>query len=85
MAMATPVITTSQTLKALQTKTGQDIVVADTPPAIAQTVINLLTDDTLRQRIGQAGRRYVETHHDWKVTTKKLEAIYREAMALHNK
>lgn len=82
MAMATPVITTSQTLTALQTKAGQDIVVADTPQAMAQAVLNLLTDDTLRQRIGQAGRRYVETYHDWKAITKKLEEVYRKAIAL---
>jgi hypothetical protein len=25
----------------------------------------LLQDDGLRQRLGAAGRRYVEAHHDW--------------------
>ena len=84
MAMATPVITTSQTLTALQTKAEQDVLVADTPQAMAQTVLNLLTDNTLCQRIGQAGRRYVETYHDWKVTAKKLEDVYRETIALKN-
>lgn len=82
MAMATPVITTSQTLTALQTKPGQDILTADTPQAMVQAVLTLLTDDALRHRIGQAGRRYVETYHDWQVTTKKLEDLYRETMAL---
>ena len=82
MAMATPVITTPQTVTSLQTKTEQDIVVADTPQAMAQAVLNLLTDASLRQQIGQAGRNYVETYHDWKVTTQKLVEVYREAMAL---
>jgi glycosyltransferase involved in cell wall biosynthesis len=40
-----------------------------------------LSDNTLRQRIGQAGRRYVETYHNWEAVAKKLEAVYREVIA----
>ena len=78
MAMSTPVITTGQTLTALQTQVDRDILVGDTPEAIAQAVNKLLSNDQLRQRLGQAGRRYVETHHDWNVAAERLEGIYRE-------
>ena len=80
MAMATPVITTSQTLAALQTQVDHDILVGDKPEAIAQEVNKLLTNDLLCQKLGQAGRRYVETHHDWNVVVERLEDIYREVM-----
>jgi sugar transferase (PEP-CTERM/EpsH1 system associated) len=80
MAMATPVITTPQTLTALQTQVGQNVLAADTPQTTAQTTINLLADNNMQQRIGQAGRRYVETYHDWDFITKKLEEAYREVI-----
>ncbi len=80
MAMATPVVSTPQAITALQVKPGQDLLVADTPRGIAETVIALLGDDALRHRIGQAGRQYVETHHDWDKSAEKLEEVYREVI-----
>ena len=83
MAMATPVISTPQAVSALQTQSGEEVMVADTPPAIAQTAVQLLTDKKLCRQIGEGGRRYVETYHDWKVVTHKLATVYREAMTFH--
>ncbi len=81
MAMCTPVVSTPQAVSALKIETGQDALIADTPQAMAQAVIKLLTDTELCQRVGQAGRRYVETHNDWQVMAQRLTAIYREVMA----
>ena len=80
MAMATPVVSTPQSLTALQAEVGQDVLAASTFPEIAQAVLTLLTDKALCQRLGQAGRRYVESHHDWRVVTQKLVDIYRQVM-----
>jgi glycosyltransferase involved in cell wall biosynthesis len=81
MAMVTPVVSTPQAVSALQVQTGQDVLVGDTPAAMAQTVITLLNNPTLRQQVGQAGRRYIETHHDWKLAAARLEAVYWDVMA----
>lgn len=78
MAMATPVVSTPQAVSALQVQAGQDVLVADTPEAMARASISLLTDESLRQGLGQAGRRYVEIHHDWNRAAEKLENIYHE-------
>ena len=80
MAMATPVVTTPQTLASLQVQIGRDILVADTPRLIADAVANLLTDRELWQQLSQAGRRYVESHHSWGAAVEKLETVYRDAM-----
>lgn len=82
MAMATPVISTPQALSALQVQSGQEAIAADTPQHMAQAVVKLLTNAPLRQRIGETGRRYVETCHDWQAIVKKLERVYREVMAV---
>jgi glycosyltransferase involved in cell wall biosynthesis len=79
MAMATPVISTPQAVSALQVRGGQDVLVAGAPQAMAEEVVHLLTDDTRRQYLGQAGRLYVETYHDWKAIAAKLESIYLES------
>ncbi len=81
MAMATPVISTPQATTALKTQAKETLRVANTPQAMAQEVLTLLKDETLRQRIGQAGRHYVETHHNWSVIAEQLETIYREVIA----
>jgi sugar transferase (PEP-CTERM/EpsH1 system associated) len=81
MAMATPVVSTPQATTALQTQAGQDLLVADTAQGIAESILALLADQGLRRRIGQAGRRYVETYHNWTTIAEKLEGIYRQAMA----
>jgi glycosyltransferase involved in cell wall biosynthesis len=81
MAMATPVVSTPQATAALQAEPGRDLLVADTPQAIADVVTGLLTDFTLSQRVGQAGRRYVETNHYWNTSAERLEGVYREATA----
>ncbi len=80
MAMATPVVSTPQATAALQAEPGRDLLVADTPQAIAGAVMTLLADETLRQQIGRRGWRYVETYHNWNTAAEKLEEVYREVM-----
>ncbi len=81
MAMTTPVVSTPQAVSALQIQAGQEALVAGTPEEMAQAAVILLTDDTLRWRIGQTGRRYVETYHNWESVAKKLGAVYQEVIA----
>jgi len=81
MAMATSVVSTLQATAALQVRPGRDLLVADTLQACAEAVLTLLADEGLRQRVGQAGRRYVETHHDWDRIVGRLEGVYGDAIA----
>jgi glycosyltransferase involved in cell wall biosynthesis len=80
MAMVTPVVSTPQSVSALQTQIGQDVMVAETPKAMAQTVITMLNDETLQRSIGEAGRHYVESYHDWNKVAEKLETVYRDVI-----
>jgi sugar transferase (PEP-CTERM/EpsH1 system associated) len=80
MAMATPVISTPQAVSALQVKAGQEVLVFDTPTGMAQALISLVTNPTEWQLLSQAGRRYVETHYDWKLVTARLEVTYQEVI-----
>ena len=76
MAMATPVVATPQAVSALQTRDGEHLLIGNGTEAFAETVVRVLEDGQLQQKVGQTGRRYVEKYHDWDAITKDLEAIY---------
>jgi sugar transferase (PEP-CTERM/EpsH1 system associated) len=80
MACATPVVATPAAVSALEVRPGQDVLVAQDPQAFAETVTRLLDDPAQQRRIGQAGRRYVEAHHQWDYIAGQLEALYHEVI-----
>ncbi|MCA9960283.1 MAG: glycosyltransferase, partial [Anaerolineales bacterium] len=92
MACATPVVTTPQATASLQLKPGQDVLVAEQPTDFAQQIVSLLNNPHQQYQVGQAGRTYVETYHNWINVAQRLEEIYREviheaqkpSMHLHN-
>lgn len=76
MACGIPVVGSSQAFSALKVERGADCLAADTPAAFAEALLNLLNNEGLRQRMGAAGRRFVETHHNWHSIIAELESIY---------
>lgn len=76
MACATPVITSTQTLSALMAKPGKDLIVAETNQDFADAILQLINDPQRLHALGQAGRHYVETHHNWQTIASNLEQIY---------
>lgn len=80
MACTTPVVTSAQAVASLQPGYEQAALVADSAETFAHHVLRLLSDPSLRARLGEAGRRYVEMHHDWHVIVDRLAQIYEEAM-----
>jgi phosphatidylinositol alpha-1,6-mannosyltransferase len=53
----------------------------DNPAAVAAAAIRLLGDETLRRRMGAAGRSAVERHYNWDRVAADLMAIDREFRA----
>ncbi len=82
MACATPVIATPQAVSALRVQAGQDVLLAHEPEAFADTVLGLLADQQRQRRVGDAGRRYVETHHPWSAIAAQLEGVYNEVLSV---
>jgi glycosyltransferase involved in cell wall biosynthesis len=80
MAMGIPVVSTTEGVEGLSAAPGRDVLVADSPQEFADQVCHLLASPALRERIGAAGRQYVETHHRWDAAARRLEGIYGEAM-----
>jgi glycosyltransferase involved in cell wall biosynthesis len=76
MAMGTPVVCSPQANSALRTQHGRDILVGETPEALAGHIVDLLASPEKRAQIGAAGRQYVQTFHTWDHAASLLEGLY---------
>jgi glycosyltransferase involved in cell wall biosynthesis len=73
MACGVPVVTTSLGLGDIAAKPDQDVILADTADEFVQSIVNMLGSPDLRQRIGEAGLRYVNSHHTWDALNAEFE------------
>lgn len=77
MAMGKPIVSTSLGCEGFEgLVSGRELSIADTPEEFAQQVIELLDDAPRQERLGQAGRRFVEEQYDWRLIVPRLERIY---------
>jgi sugar transferase (PEP-CTERM/EpsH1 system associated) len=79
MAMGTPVVCTPAAFSGLAARQEDEILVGETPVHFASQVLALLSDPGRAARLAQAGRRYVEAHHDWQGAARRLVASYQAA------
>ena len=78
MACGTPVVSSSLAVSAISITPEQDLCLADDPAQFAEVLIRLLEDPERQKKIGQAGRRFVETQHSWAAVTARLAQVYQE-------
>jgi polysaccharide biosynthesis protein PslH len=83
MAVGIPVVTTAYGMGGLGAKHNQDLLIANTAKDFAASVIALLQDQQLRQRIAVSAQQYIATHHSWEASVAVLENLYRDAIAAH--
>lgn len=76
MAAGLPVVTTSLGVEGIKAKKDKEVIVAGKKDQIISEIINLLKNETQRQKIGLAGRRVVERFYDWEKIGEKLNKIY---------
>jgi sugar transferase (PEP-CTERM/EpsH1 system associated) len=76
MALARPVVSTPLGAEGFRVRSGQELLLADSPSALAEAVLALLADPDRASALGKAGRSFVEKSYDWSVIIPKLEAVY---------
>ena len=77
LATGVPVVATSVSNHGVGATPGEHLLVADEPRAFAEAVVRLLTDPAERERLGQAGRRFVEDRYDLERALDRWEAAVR--------
>ena len=76
MAMGVPCVTTPIANTPLGAVDGQEILVGDTPEALADAIVRLLESQELRDSIAAAGNRFVTTHYSWSSAVEPLEKLF---------
>ncbi|TDN38133.1 glycosyltransferase [Hymenobacter sp. UV11] len=76
MAMQLPCVTTPLAHNALGGTPGQHLLVADSAPALADALADLLADPAGAARLAAAGRTFVAETYDWAAVTAQLENLF---------
>ncbi|HWP86077.1 MAG TPA: glycosyltransferase [Terriglobia bacterium] len=77
-ASGIPVVSTSLGAEGLAVRSGQEIVLADSPADFAEACLRLLDQPAWAELLAANARRLVESRYDWSVVLQRLEATYRE-------
>jgi polysaccharide biosynthesis protein PslH len=80
MAMHIPVVSTTLGAEGIDVADGRNILLADTPADFARHVVDLLGNESERQRLSANGRRLVEEKYDWTTIVPSLEKVYIQAL-----
>jgi glycosyltransferase involved in cell wall biosynthesis len=78
MAMARPVVATPLAVEGLPVRSGENVLVADSPAGLADAILRLMADAEERARIGDGGRALVERAYTWDACAARYERIYQE-------
>ncbi len=81
MATGLPVITTPLGVEGIGAKKNQEVLIGETSQEIADQVVRLIQDKMLYETISQNARKLIEEKYDWKVISKKLEYVYKQAIS----
>lgn len=81
MALGVPIVATRICLPGLALEAGKHLLVADAPGEFVAAVELLLDNVTLRDKLVQAARTYVERQHNWTGSVAALCNAYTEATA----
>lgn len=77
MAAGLPVVCTREGVSGLQVQDGREYREGCTAAELAASAMELLENEPLAHRMGEAGRAYVSLHHDWLSLVDQLVKIYR--------
>jgi sugar transferase (PEP-CTERM/EpsH1 system associated) len=83
MAMSKAVVATSIGAEGLPVQMGENILLADTPQAFADSVISLLRDPARRKRLGTSARDLVEEKYSWRRVAENFGRILNDVVSSH--
>lgn len=79
MAMGCAIVATSLAAEGFPVEHGKHLLLADTPREFAKTVVQLLDNSSLRDRLGAEARAFVQSRYGWEQLVPQLEAVYQSA------
>ncbi len=76
LASGCPVVTTALGCEGLEPTNGRHMLIADTPHAFADAVLEVITDPAIAERLGHHGRSWVVERHSWNRSAALLADAY---------
>ena len=76
MAMGVPVVCSHIGFGGLGIQSGDGAIMQTEPVAFANSVIELLSDEGMRKRVGETGMNVIKTRFDWDIIAKMLEGYF---------
>ena len=80
MAMGVPVVTSGIAAGGVDAQANQHFLVANSPPEQVQAILSVAESTAERQRLAQAGRQRMLTHHAWPRSMQRLDGIVEDCM-----
>lgn len=81
MAMGVPVISTSIGAEGIESRSGMDILLADSTEETINAIDLLTTDLDARKRLANAGRALASNHYDWEMIGERLYRVHAGLLA----
>jgi glycosyltransferase involved in cell wall biosynthesis len=76
MAMGLPTVASTAAFEGLEAaEKSKQLLVADEPADFARHVVRLLTDESLRSRMGRDARSFVQTNYCWEAQLGRLDQV----------
>jgi sugar transferase (PEP-CTERM/EpsH1 system associated) len=76
MTWGIPVVSTTLGCQGIAATPGEEMLVADDPPAFAGHVVRVIEDRALAGRLAAGGRRLIERVYDWQIAYRVLDEVY---------
>ena len=81
MAMGVPVISTSVGCEGLDVRSGEHLLIADTPHAFASACASVLQDSDLAHHLSENARRLISERYDVAPALQALDSVYERLSA----
>ncbi len=78
MALGVPVVCSNIGFGGLGIKSGEGAIMQTDPLAFARSVIDLLSSEEQRRKVGEAGMQVIKTRFDWDIIAGTLESYFQE-------
>jgi polysaccharide biosynthesis protein PslH len=81
MAMGVPVVSSRMAAAGVDAVPGEHLLVADGADETCATILSLLDDPARRERLSQAGRARVVSHHTWDGALQRMDTVIERCLA----
>jgi glycosyltransferase involved in cell wall biosynthesis len=81
LANGLPCVASPLAIRGTSLTDGVDVLVGESAEEVADLIVGLLVDDTLRRRLSSAGRKYVADHHSWSSVAYRFSRVYEELLS----